>query len=197
MRHRNTTTMLKYLPQRVTGESVMYGIGGTPAGGLTENGSTGEAVDDHDKLNERAVAVVQRIQTKLTGRDFGEDGCPGALSVSEQVKVFVLRMCVCLFCVRCLCFVCVLCVFRVCYICQPSREGCSSFLYFVFFPFASLPSCLQCILFCVFCISNMVFLSWLSNVWSAEGLYSTFVHLLVVERGRVSGCTREEGHGVS
>lgn len=67
----------------------MYGIGGTSAPGIIDNdptgrGSTFDAVDDHDKLNERAVSVVQRIQTKLTGRDFG-DGCPGMLSVSEQV----------------------------------------------------------------------------------------------------------------
>ncbi|CAN0559397.1 unnamed protein product, partial [Laminaria digitata] len=37
----------------------------------------------HDKLNERAVAVVQRIQTKLTGRDFSDSA--GVLSVSKQV----------------------------------------------------------------------------------------------------------------
>lgn len=69
----------------------MYGIGGTSAAGGLETdppakGGAGWAAgldNTHDKLNERAVAVVQRIQTKLTGRDFSDSA--GVLSVSEQV----------------------------------------------------------------------------------------------------------------
>lgn len=34
------------------------------------------------KVNKRALAVIQRIQTKLIGRDFGEE----TLTVPEQVE---------------------------------------------------------------------------------------------------------------
>lgn len=36
-----------------------------------------------NEVNERAVAVVQRIHTKLTGKDFGDSS--GVLSVEDQV----------------------------------------------------------------------------------------------------------------
>ena len=74
------------LPPRLNGES-MYLIGGPSAvGGLDNNDPKGDAWVNTHKLNERAVAVVQRIQTKLTGRDFSDS--PGALSVSDQVPIF-------------------------------------------------------------------------------------------------------------
>ena len=81
----------------------MYGIGGPSAGiggplataggldtsarggvagvGGSGGGDPGEL--ETDKVNERALAVVQRIQTKLTGRDFSD--APGVLSVKDQV----------------------------------------------------------------------------------------------------------------
>lgn len=87
----------------------MYGIGGpsaiggpltvTAPGALDTSGKGGvggsgggdpSAELETDKVNERALAVVQRIQTKLTGRDFSD--AAGVLSVSEQVCVCV---CVC------------------------------------------------------------------------------------------------------
>lgn len=70
----------------------MFGIGEPLAGGGLDNDpvSSKELEKTHDELNERAVAVVQRIQTKLTGRDFGD--IVGALSVNEQVWVLLLLL---------------------------------------------------------------------------------------------------------
>lgn len=39
-----------------------------------------------EMLNDRAVAVIQRVQAKLTGRDFDPDE---SLSVAEQVQRLV------------------------------------------------------------------------------------------------------------
>lgn len=95
----------------------MYGIGGPSAGiggplatagglgtsarGVLGGGGGGSGGDlaelelETDKLNERALAVVQRIQTKLTGRDFSD--AAGVLSVRDQVCECVrarVRVCV-------------------------------------------------------------------------------------------------------
>lgn len=38
----------------------------------TEGAATGQGVDSQD-LNERAVAVIDRVRNKLTGRDFATE----------------------------------------------------------------------------------------------------------------------------
>lgn len=60
----------------IGGIGVGVGGSGDPSGELE--------TETVDKVNERALAVVQRIQTKLTGRDFCDAN--GVLSVSEQVR---------------------------------------------------------------------------------------------------------------
>ena len=85
----------------------MHGGAGDPIGGtgppspprrelsreqvLAAYGGGGDA---NEVLNERAVAVMKRMSDKLTGRDFGGDGLPGASeadSVPQQVQRLIAQ----------------------------------------------------------------------------------------------------------
>ena len=56
----------------------------------------GQLGDANEVLNERAVAVMKRMSDKLTGRDFAQEGLPGAPesdSIQSQVQRLISQAC--------------------------------------------------------------------------------------------------------